>query len=212
MSNWRDDVDWSANAFLNITWPVIQESLGGGELFSLEDIANDSTLSRMFDIGAGVDAVQVLPNGRGFRSIAQRCQQRPPGTNGRYPWPSFTIRKWRESGMTTECEKRDAAIAGNYLYPNITVQTYLETKEGPYLQISVAETKDIFDIINDPTKGKSCTEREVTENGRKVKFIAVWWSLFAPEKLTVYRNPDIYPPKVEVTKDPVLNRPQLDLF
>jgi|SRR5262245_34891395 len=211
MSNWRPDAQWSADAFEEIIWPEIKDHIGGGRLLSLED--GDDLVARYFDIRAGFDAIQECADGR-VRGIAQRCQQKPENLKRErdYPYNTFTIRNKRESGMTTENEKRRLALEEDGgLYPAITVQAYLETKTGPWMTIGFAKTRELYKWKDDPANARNIRMGEVTSNGAASFVIVPWWAL-GSEIVQVIRNPVIYPPKTEVTKDPVLNRQQLDLF
>jgi hypothetical protein len=215
MGKWEEDFEWSARAFKQMIWPEIKEHLGGGELMSVEQI-QDSPFARLFDILAGFDAVQTTPDGR-VRGISSRIQRRPDHAVIRsedkywHPYNTFTLRKSRESGAETEIEKRIRAINGESLYPAITVQSYLETKEGPWLTIGVIETRLLFDFIADSANARNLRIEQVTRDGAARFVVVPWWAL-GSDRMKVFRNPEIYPPKIEITRDPVLNQQQLSLF
>lgn len=134
------DMSWSSVLFEKQVWPIIKESLGGGDLLQMEN-RPDIELAKILDMKAGIDGWHI--KGDLMRGIACRCQDR-------IDYRSFTIRKSRASGARTEYEKRREAITspGGFLFPAITVQSYAKTTQGPVLSIGIAFTKDVIEYID----------------------------------------------------------------
>lgn len=133
----------SVRDFEEIVWPTIRHFAGGGEIFSLENIADDQ-FRRFLDNSAGIDALQVI-EGKPLRAIASRVQW------PKYSYDTFTSRRSRSSGNETETEKRIAALADprcGWLGPGITIQAYVHKgKPGePRSLISAAmvSTEDLY--------------------------------------------------------------------
>jgi len=145
LDKWQKDLDWSAKAFHDLVWPILQKHIGG-QLIHIEQITEDS-FAKNFDQLSGIDAWHIRAD-KGIRGIASRiqvCDIKFP------PYNTFTIRKSRDSGAITEYEKRKKAIESQngWLYPHLTVQAYISEKTGGILRsFAVAKTKNIIEQIN----------------------------------------------------------------
>lgn len=134
----------SARDLKQLVWPAIKHFAGGGELFSLEEIADDWFRSHL-DLTAGVDALQITDDGKAPRLIASRVQWPP---KGKRRYDTFTARRSRSSGRETETAKRIAAIRdprSGRVVPAITIQAYVDERE-PRSLISAAmvSTEDLY--------------------------------------------------------------------
>lgn len=143
MRSFQKDMEDSHRRFTEIIWPFISEYIGGGRLISVENI-NDE-MAKLLDMKYGVDYIQDI-DGVGARIISSRVQC---GSM----WPTFTIRKQRDSGAITEYEKllNSCKLDGS-LMPYFTVQSYLSDDEKIW-GVGIAKTKD---IIREIYKG-NCT-------------------------------------------------------
>jgi hypothetical protein len=123
--DWQKDLDWSANAFSSLIWPVLSEIIGG-ELIHVEQITEIS-FAKDFDQLSGIDAWHIIKD-KAIRGIASRVQECPLQFK---PYNTFTIRKERNnSKYPTDYEKRKKAINSNkgWLYPHLTIQAYISSK------------------------------------------------------------------------------------
>lgn len=143
MSRVKKSIKRSSETFINYVWPQVAGAIGGGELIPVEGVTTDK-MSEKFDQTSGIDFWQIMPNDKGIRGIANRCQPigRDHGT--------FTIRRSLSSGNETEYHKRLRAISGeieSLLYPAITIQAYLKGHNGPLLSLGCIKTRDLFDAV-----------------------------------------------------------------
>lgn len=142
--DWEKDLKWSARAFSDLVWPLLNEIMPG-DLVHVEAITH-SDFARDLDAYAGIDAWHIV-GGTGIRGIASRVQVCQPPLR---PYNTFTIRRSRESGTKTEYEKRKEAIESDkgWLYPHLTVQSYVtQRKDGQLLSFGVARTRDVITDI-----------------------------------------------------------------
>lgn len=140
----RRDLSDSASDFLNIVWPVIKGRIGGGELIPVES-TTDTGMKRDLDVLAGIDAWHIDRGVGQMRGIASRIQWDD------YAWNTFTVRKHRTSGATTEYEKRLYALNNpnkHYLIPALTVHAYITKRpNGKLLSVAVIPTEDLFGYL-----------------------------------------------------------------
>lgn len=132
------DLSASTLAFTSVVWPALSRLVRNGEFIPVE-ASTASGLARDFDVLAGIDAWQKLPDG--MRGIACRVQ------SCRVPWDTFTIRYERDSGAETEYAKRLRAIQdreGGWLYPHLTIHGYVSDADGSLLSAAVVRTCDLF--------------------------------------------------------------------
>jgi len=126
-------------------------------------------VSDRLDTDAGIDAL-LSPWSGGLQGIAIRIQK-----NCNYR--SFTVRKERESGATTEYEKYIRAIQHGCIVPTFNVQAYVDTKNSTILSGGVARTADIYEYIE-----KHPDEIEMKQTGSYniglAKFIPVFFDKF----------------------------------
>ena len=164
------DLTRSAEAFAFSVWPVIGPMLGGGQLVSVESVAAID-FAKQLDVLAGIDAWQIQSNAR-LRGLASRVQW----VTGN-PYNTFTIRKSRTSGATTEYEKRLKAInnpRAGWLFPALTVQAYIATGTDRLLSAAGISTCDLFNFIANGTPQDHYTIRTNSQDGNE--FIVVDWA------------------------------------
>jgi len=120
----------SRKAFFELVVPPLVDMFGGGKIVPVEGV--DGELQRRLDREAGIDAILFSPCG--VFGIASRIQF---DENFR----TFTIRKERVSGATTEWEKLQNAVKQDSLMPSLTVQAYVDGNR--LLGAAVASTSDL---------------------------------------------------------------------
>lgn len=194
----EDDLRASAWAFKQLVWPAISPWCGGGRLEPVE-LSTAKGLARDFDVLAGIDAWQLCDQRGYMRGIASRVQWPPAGLrrNGQ-PWQTFTVRRRRDTGTTTEFEKRLDAIRSRdagALYPALTVQAYLKSGRGPLLSAAVMRTRDLYEHIAE--------HGAPTRRTTNAEFFYLAWSRLAIVGLPIRvwpddRNGDSPPPPLDV--------------
>lgn len=137
------DLSRSANVFTNKIVPILEQIYKNSRYICLETINQE--FAKDFDIRAGIDAWQIIDDK--IRGIGSRIQHGTP--SDKYPYDTFTIRLFRDSGRKTEYEKRKEVINSNegWIYPYFTLHAYTDEDDN-LLQFALAETTDLIDIIN----------------------------------------------------------------
>ena len=66
-----------------------------------------------------------------------------------WPWNSFTVRKERRSGTTTELAKRARALLRDGTLPEYTLQAYvtLPRRRGHYLSLGLIKTRRLYEYL-----------------------------------------------------------------
>lgn len=159
---WEKDLDRSTKIFKDSVYPKINELLGGGELIPVEAVT-DSDMADQLDQLAGVDFWYVDTE-VGMYGLASRVQ------DGGTDWSTFTVRRKRFNGATTEFEKRKNQIEQGYLYPKYTCQAYTDGYE--FLNVAVVDTKSLINYIDGGVEGDDYIIR-ATHNA---DFFVVDWS------------------------------------
>lgn len=165
--DWRTDLSDSAFEFDRVVWPRIKSFCGGGDMMPVESVTADGVI-RQLDVLAGIDVLQIHGE-HGIRGIASRVQWNDsrPG----FPYRTFTIRKTRSSGASTEYKKRAKALndAGGWFCPHLTCQAYctLPKREGELVAVAVAETRHVIDAI-------SSGDRQVNETSNADFWVVSW--------------------------------------
>lgn len=153
------DLQHSAQDFKRVVWPAIEPLFGHGRIVSME-CATSRGLMKDFDTLAGIDAWHMLDSKGVMRGVASRVQW------GDKNWRTFSIRRERPHGVSTELEKRLYAIdnpSHNWLFPAVTVQAYLTLPKpgGCLLEAAVIHTRDLYRYARDnPCKEPRCTRDE----------------------------------------------------
>lgn len=130
----REALAKSTKDFLEVVWPAVASSVGGGSIIPIEQLPD--AFSKLLDRGCGVDFFQQVDSER-IRGIASRVQWVKEDC-----WQSFTIREWRHGETRTELAKRTDAINANdgRILPHLTIQAYL-TDARQLLSVGVVETR-----------------------------------------------------------------------
>lgn len=165
--------------------PIIKKMLGGGDIVQVEEIDNE--VCAMLDRSLGIDYFQVYEDkGKqpGFAwGLASRFQV---GKS----WDTFTIRKERESGASTEYDKRKKAIDKNGVYPYLTVQGYVSDDGLEEIKsMAIARTKDIFECIDADLCSTNHTRRN--QIGQAGFFVVKWDDMKGRYPIVIYSNGEI---------------------
>ncbi len=147
---------------------------GGGTVHPIEGV--DGDLQRKLDREAGIDA--VLFASHGVYGIASRIQF---DENYR----TFTIRKERESGRTTEWEKLQQSLKNASLMPSLTVQAYVDRNDNRLLGAAVTCTVDLVRWIE-----RNPCETKTTGRGLhgQADFLIVPWDSFRTDPTVRFRE------------------------
>lgn len=134
-NSWTHDLKDSTKALQSVL-PQLAKAVNGK--FVLVE-GDGHRLLKELDRISGIDLVSIFEGQ--IRGIASRCQW---GND----WQTFTIRKERYTGSTTEYEKRIAAIAGNGMYPMLTLQMYFDHRStNNLLSFGIMKTVDLYNLI-----------------------------------------------------------------
>ena len=168
----QTDMDLSSKLFDEQVWPLCREACGYGRLLQMEGV-RDNELAKQLDTLAGIDGWQIRGKWKsdpgGMRGIAARVQV---GTD----WRTFTIRKQRDTGASTEYEKRVEAIDGKmgYLYPIITVHSYAVGWDGPILSVGISRTITIIRFIQDRLRRGIAKQNRTERRGAADFWVCKW--------------------------------------
>jgi hypothetical protein len=164
MSDFKSDLVKSNNV-VDVIRPVICKLLGCDDLVTVE--GSKDPVCKIFDLTCGIDYLYIDDNDR-VLGIGNRVQWIKP------PWPpynTFSIRKDRESGKSTEFLKRKKAIENGGLYPYLTVHSYVESRTNKLLSVAVAKTTDIINYI---VKYDPPVKMSEDENGKAWFYVCPW--------------------------------------
>jgi hypothetical protein len=121
--------------------PIIAELLNGGEIIPGE--GDDNEVCKLLDMTCGTDYLQAYKDKGLVWGVASRIQIVRKGMK---PYNTFTVRKARESGVSTEYEKRAYAIEHGGVYPFLTMQAYVDENEN-FLSVGIAKTTDVMEFV-----------------------------------------------------------------
>ena len=130
---YKQDADKSIRGFEKFVKPVLKARFGTSKIFSTE--RHDSELATLLDQNAGIDGFLVDDNGWTI-PFASRVQF---GTN----YVSFSIRRSRPSGATTEYDKLNNP---RQIKPSYHVQTFVKPDEKS-AAVAIVETTDLLRYI-----------------------------------------------------------------
>lgn len=133
--SFEEDSAKSLWAFDNVVAPAIKKIFGAKRIFSTEN--HDSGLERFLDQETGIDALIVSDDGTTYPA-ACRIQ------SGKC-YDTFSIRRSRPKGTTTEFDKLNRAKKMGGLMPTYHVQAFIENDTAT---IAVAETVDLLKYID----------------------------------------------------------------
>ena len=180
-----NDLRKSSKQFKDIIIPELIKIFSDSQYEIVEGVTIEE-FAKMLDTLAGIDVWQIEKN-RGIRGIASRIQPSD------YNHKTFTVRKERESGASTEYEKRKFAIENDYLYPYFTLQAYL-TKDGKLLDFACAKTTDVMDMID---KGLCYVNGTNEDKIGQATFFVVDWDEMIKNGYQIY----IHSKKIIVKKE-----------
>ncbi len=140
----------TADVFVRVVWPVIQSTLGGGDLVAVEEVTDKRFAKEYLDKYAGIDCWQVRHDKSQIRGIARRVQ-RPI----RKLFETFTIRHGN-GRYACEFEKRLASMRSTdgWIRPAVMAQAYLTPKPNDQLRaVGIAYMDDLIAIVADGEQG-----------------------------------------------------------
>ena len=164
MNDFRTDMHNSIEILRKAT-PVIMQLLNitNGKIIDVEN--QDNEACNHLDMHCGIDYLAYFKTNDWTRGIAWRAQP------AEKPYNTFTIRKSRDTGTTTEFEKRKSAIENNALYPHYVVQAYYNSNKE-LTSIGISTTKDVIDCIE---KGYYRTLHTHADKIGQAEFYVVSW-------------------------------------
>ncbi len=131
------DLDRSLNIVDEKIKPIVEKLLPGWKMMRVE--GRDNEVCQVLDMSCGVDYLLVSGGCDMIYGAASRVQY---GKNYR----TFTVRKSRESGATTEYEKRLLAIQHKAIWPHYNLQAYITGEDVSGL--AIVKTEDLIDFIS----------------------------------------------------------------
>lgn len=151
---------------VNSAAPIIRRLMKGGEIKTVE--GDDNEICKLLDMTCGTDYLQVYKELGLVQGVASRVQTIKDGFR---PFNTFTVRKARESGATTEYEKRQYAIKHGGIYPYLTMQMYVSEDER-VLSLGIAKTTDIMEFVEKGYADENHTGKE--QIGQSAFYVVRW--------------------------------------
>ena len=111
-----------------------------GELVPVEGDGNDAL--KMLDMHCGIDYLLKMEPSNIVYGVASRIQEIDANTK---PWNTFTVRKTRQSGASTEFSKRVRDVMCGGIYPTITYQAYVSN--GRLRSLAICMTAELLEFI-----------------------------------------------------------------
>lgn len=173
------DLSDSAHDFLRVVWPAISPWCRGGELKPVEAIA-PAQFERQLDTLAGIDAWQIIDDA-GIRGICSRVQWMPKKADGTYDfYKTFTVRKRRTNGVSTEWEKRTLALANKeagFIRPALIVHAYVQMprRMGELIYVCMCRADDLFSLAKDEMEGAAWYPQRNGQDGNEFAVFRVDW-------------------------------------
>ena len=147
--------------------PIIAELLNGGEIIPVE--GDDNEVCKLLDMTCGTDYLQAYKDKGLVWGVASRIQI---VRSGMEQYNTFTVRKARESGASTEYEKRAYAIKHGGVYPFLTMQAYVDENEN-FLSVGIAKTTDVMEFVE---KGYAQTNHTGSNQIGQASFFVCRWN------------------------------------
>lgn len=164
-------IEKSSTIFEQLCVPELKKEFNC-EFISIEK-NQDIHSHKIMDTMAGIDAL-AFKKDEGVRGVASRIQY------GKV-WNTFTIRKSRESGVTTEFEKISKAIEDDNMRSFYTVHAYVNHNNIEAMAICL--TKSLFQLIRD---GKFTVKKTNPDQKGQAEFYVVKWSDFEPGDIHIF--------------------------
>ena len=168
MRDWREDLAMSSKAFVDVVWPEIRGSIGGGTVRVTEGSRDGTDL--MLDQEGGIDAWQRTDRGT-LRALALRVQDGTFAKN----WTT-TTRLRRDSGALTQHAKQLRAVEENGNLPALTIHAYVTADRSRLMLAGIVETRAMVEHLagcfaGSSASGAGCYERRTSN----ATFIASEW-------------------------------------
>ncbi len=178
MNDWQHQLKKSSLVFNQYFKNLILEIFNGD--FEVVEGVTKYEMAKTLDQLAGIDLWYFNPK-YGIRGVASRIQF------GNKNWRTFTVRKNRESQVSTEYEKRSQAIKKEWLYPILTIQGYFNEQNNTVLGFAIAKTTDILWMIDN---GYYYLRKTGIEQIGQAEFYVVKWDEMKGKNLniTIYKE------------------------
>ena len=165
----------SAEAFLELVWPIMAKYVGG-RLLPIETDGQDES-KKALDTLAGIDAWYIL-DGVGMHGVASRVQWVSTS------YDTFTIRYGLPSGGDTEWQKRVRALREGYEAPYWTAQGYaaLPKSENRLLNAGFTLTTTLYEYAEPRVQWPAKVYRETGALGRRYENDGVWLNINPEDK------------------------------
>ncbi|MBQ3451793.1 MAG: hypothetical protein IJG32_05985 [Selenomonadaceae bacterium] len=150
----KQDQEKSLRGFEKFIVPVLKTAFGAEAVYSTE--RHNNNFETQLDCDFGIDALIVVDGT--IYPVASRVQN---GTN----YESFSVRRSRPSGATTEFDKLSQAWRIQAPMPTYTVQGFID-KDGQIAVVGIAETIELLKYI-----GKHRDQWRPTKDGETFYYI-----------------------------------------
>ena len=168
---YENDLKLSTDIFERYIKEPLEKALGG-RIEGAE--TKKDAISKLLDEQCGIDyAIKDNKTGQ-VRGIANRINVKP--------FPTFTIRYSKDSGVQTEYEKRRIAIYGCFYFPHWTVQEFVTDS---VIKIAYIPTKVLYKYIEEHINDEKCVGRGRTSNA---DFLWVFWDKVGAKVITIDRT------------------------
>lgn len=165
---WLEDLKKSANIIKSAT-PILQEIFEDPYLTIMQVEGKDEEVCQVLDKTCGIDYLALTHNGQSF-GVAWRCQW----VEENKEYNTFTMRKSRDTGASTEYEKRLKAIQDKAVYPHYVVQTFADKTTNEILSLALTTTESLLDYI---AKEKPTVKHTGKAQTGQASFFVIDWFL-----------------------------------
>ena len=134
--------------FARYVAPILRDKFHAVEVHDTESLADEE--SKRLDCENCIDGYFVTSDGK-KEYFASRIQR------GFYP--TFTVRKSRDTGSRAEYQRLCKLINGDEIYPKYFIQTYIETDGATVAITKTVELMEFIHKTNPPVRHTRHTER-----------------------------------------------------
>lgn len=161
MKKFDDSKKFTTENFARYVAPILRDKFHAVEVHDTETFADEE--SKRLDRENCIDGYFVTSDGN-KEYFASRIQ------HGFYP--TFTVRKSRDTGNTAEYQRLCKLINGDEIYPKYFIQTYIETDVATVAITKTAELMEFIHKTNPPVK-----HTRSDQHGQANFFICDWTKL-----------------------------------
>jgi len=166
---WLIDLEKSSKVVPN-SLPILKQMFKDNNLKIYRVENKKEIVCDMLDQQCGIDYFIMKSKGSTY-GLAWRCQWID---NNRKPYNTFTVRKERESGVSTEYTKRKEARENKSIYPYYVAHAYANKQTNDILSLAITTTDDELDFIDNENICK--TEKISYDDKGWAKFIIIDWA------------------------------------